>query len=245
METAMAIPTLEAMAGRLDGLERANQRLRLTVGLMFAGVFLVTAVTFLGRTPSRKSIETEKIVIRDKEGRVRGSFGLGKDGLPGLLLFDEKGNEQIVLNVPSDGVSNLAFAYRGHERMTLVSNYDGSSNLRFLDSAEKSTSMLFMTPESAAGLYFANGKQTATIGVEPSGHSAVFTTGPDGVENGRLGATDVTGSSLGLGSPATTQYPFEPGSLVAIPEVRSLPFTPHPSRSRRAPRAMTPLVLPN
>jgi hypothetical protein len=245
MEIAMAIPTLETMAGRLDGLERENRRLRLMAGLTFAGIFIVTAAALFGHTPSRRSIDTEKVVIRDKDGRVRGSFGLASDGLPGLILFDEKGNQQVVLNVPSDGVSSLAFSHKGQERMMLESNYDGWSALRFYDSGEKSNTSLFMSPDSATGLYFANGKQTVTLGVEKNGQSALFTTGPDGEENGRLGSSEVNERTLGLSRSPYSNPDSEPGSLVVAPVIKRLPFPTTPFLSRPMSRGGSCLVLPN
>jgi hypothetical protein len=246
MEIAMATQTLEAMAGRLDGLERENRRLRWMAAFTFAGIFLVTAVALLTHTPLRRTIDTEKVVIRDKQGRVRGSFGLAYDGLPALTLFDEKGNEQILLNVPSDGVSSLSFAHRGHERMMLVSNYDGASNLRFLDSGEKSVSSFFMSPDSATGLYMANGKQSVTLGIEQNGHSAVFTTGPDGNESGRLGASDVNGRTLGLNSFPVPEPAVGPGPLVVAPDPNDpFSFNSASGLSKPAVRGIAPLVLPN
>jgi hypothetical protein len=208
MEIAMAIQPLDSMTERLDGLERDNRRLRFLAALTLGVAFLTSAAGLLLRGPAKRTIDAEKLVIRDKAGRIRGTFGLAADGLPGLILFDERGNEQIVLNVPSDGNSSLTFSDKGDARLMLNSSFDGSSSLRFMDKHEQSTSTMFMGQDSTAGLMMMNGKQGLTMGVQSDGRSAVFTTGQDGLENGRVGAPDVSAGSLGFGpTPGLTAGP--------------------------------------
>jgi hypothetical protein len=195
----MATPTIEAVAERLDGLERENRRLRWVAAGMFIAAAVLATETHLSKGPRTRGVhEVEKVVIRDKEGRLRASFGLDESGMPGLKMYDSRGLEQIVLGTPSDMNSTLAFFDKGQNRLTLDSSIDGSSALRFFDKGEKSSSVLFMGPDGSTGLTFDMGKQSLAMGVQPNGDSALFTTDATGREIGRVGADTVDARSLGL-----------------------------------------------
>jgi hypothetical protein len=199
MESTMATPTIEAVAERLDGLERENRRLRWVAAGMFVAAAVLATETHFSKAPRVRGVqEVEKLVIRDKEGRLRASFGLDETGLPGLKMYDSRGLEQITLGTPSDMSSSLAFFDKGHNRLTLDSSIDGSSALRFFDKGEKSSSVLFMGPDGSTGLTFDMGKQSLAMGVQPNGDSALFTTDAEGREIGRVGADSVDARTLGL-----------------------------------------------
>src|SRR5947209_3129688 len=121
----MDMPTIEAVIGRLDGLERENRRLRWIAGGLLVGVVVLGAVAIFGPDRARRTLVAERLVIRDREGRVRASFGLDASGLPGLKIFDRRGLEQIELGIPSEDMSMLSFSDRGSNRFLLDTSIEG------------------------------------------------------------------------------------------------------------------------
>ena len=193
----MANPTLEAVAARLDGLERQNLWLRWIAAGLAVVAIIAGVEAGLGGSRRPGTIEAERIVIRDKQGRVRARLGVdGADTT--LVMFDHRGCEQINLGVAGADLSSLTFADAGQSRLMLQSSSDGAASLRFLDRNEKARALWFMAPDSATGLSFTNAKRGIAMGVDPAGRSAVFSTDEQGNENGRVGASAVTAESLGL-----------------------------------------------
>jgi hypothetical protein len=172
----MKMPTIEAVSTRLDGLERENKRLRWIAGGLLAGLFVVGASGILGRDRGGRTLEAQKLVIRDKEGRVRGSFGVDHMGMPGLKILDRRGNEQIELGVPSEDTSSLAFYDRGTPRILLDTSIEGSTTLRLFDQSQMLRSAVLIKPDGAAELVMGHGKTAMTVAFPPDGQPLVITT---------------------------------------------------------------------
>jgi hypothetical protein len=233
--------TINQLADRLDGLERENRRLRLVGAVLFVGLVVlgVEAKCFNSRS---KTIEAERFVIKDKEGRVHAEFGLSNVGLPALAMYDERGMEQVSLGVPSDHAAALTFYDRGDARVILDSSADASSALRFLDRDQVSHSALFMWPDGTTGMTFRSGEQGVAMGVQPNGDSAVFATDKSGQEIGRVGAKSVDAQSLGIAPKRVSTASNAADGALTVPGWLNPPSAINPagvSQAREYPRERT------
>lgn len=163
--------TLDAVCVRLDGLERENRRLRWAAGVLLVGVMTLTIVALVGPRRGARTIEAQKLVIRDREGRIRGSFGVDPSGLPGLKIFDRRGLEQIDLGVQSEDSSTLTFADRGSPRVMLDTSIEGSTALRLFDRTQELQAALLIRPDSSTALEMGQGEQAVTLAPRPDGAS--------------------------------------------------------------------------
>src|SRR5262249_58649984 len=103
-------PTLEALARRLDGLERTNRRLRRGLGVTLIGG---AAIFLMGQAPERfsattvvaQNIETQSLIVRDASGKVRAVLDADAAGPVSLTFSDKEGRERSAIGVgPAGGV---------------------------------------------------------------------------------------------------------------------------------------------
>lgn len=220
--TTMVHPTIEAVTERLDGLERENHRLRWIAGALIVGVLGLGAMAICARDRVGRTLEAQRLVLRDKEGRLRGSFGVDGIGLPSLKLYDHRGLEQIALGIQSEDMSSLTLSDRGATRVLLETSVGGSTALRLFDSSEREQATLFLNPDCESGFRIAYGTQVMTMGLGPDGRMTVLTTDASGRQVDRLvpagsatGATDVTaqGSPVAPASVAEGRTSPPPGQM--------------------------------
>jgi hypothetical protein len=91
-------------------MSRKPQGISIVLGLISGLVGGVVASPFLAGTPvfaekafqEPKVIRAEKFEIVDKNGRVRGEFGLRSDGTPVLRLYDEDGIPRVGFSPKAD-----------------------------------------------------------------------------------------------------------------------------------------------
>jgi hypothetical protein len=246
----MTTDLFDKINGRLEALETENRRLRWTLGVVAAVVFVSAGLLVANRPSTKREVDLRKVVFRDDQGRVRAKLGLGLDGLPGLFFYDDHGNEQVALNIPSDGNSTLQFADRGSPRLTIETTYEGASRVKLLDKAQKAEAGVIMNADSSTAVVLTDGKRGLTAGMQADGRSAVFTTDTDGDEADRLGDSDVTARTLGLATytpgaavsdlgPTHAECPVEPP---APPETHTSSGRRMVARTRKPGRP--PLMLP-
>jgi hypothetical protein len=179
-EFAMDKPCLEVATERLDRLERDNRRLVWVLLAVFAGAVLVLVErTNLIR---RGTIEAEGLVLRDKTGAVRARLGLRADGSPELALCDTRGQDQIMLETSPDDTASLSFLGQGRPLIFLASSRGGWANLRLLDRENKSTSSMYMMPDSTTGIAFNRGKDGVHLALPPDGVPRLTATDENGDE---------------------------------------------------------------
>lgn len=178
--------TIETLTERLDGLERENRRLRWIATAMMAGALSLGAVAIFQRDRGAKKLETQQLVLRDREGRLRGSFGVDPSGLPSLKIYDHRGLEQVMLGVQSDDFSMLSLSNRGNTRILLDTSVDGYTSVRLFDPAQTEKASLVIKPDSAVGLRLAGGDQALRLGISPDGRMTVLTTDSEGREVERI-----------------------------------------------------------
>jgi len=100
-------PTLEDLAKRVKRLERQNRILK-SAGLV--ALLGIVATVLLGQTTPnqvKKVIETEKIIVRDQEGRIRATLASESCGVA-LRFRDENDQVRIALATCHDR-TNLSF----------------------------------------------------------------------------------------------------------------------------------------
>jgi hypothetical protein len=126
----------EAMRDRLTRLERTVRRWR----RMGAGVLAGLGVTILvGAAVRPDPMTADEVLARHfiLVGRTpspRASLTLGKDGGPGLLLFDQQGQVRAGLTVLADGRPRLGLLdAQGQSRVVLTLESDGTPTMRLLD----------------------------------------------------------------------------------------------------------------
>ncbi len=200
----MEMATIEAVNERLDGLERENRRLRRVAVALLAGVLVLGAFAFLPRGRNGRTIEAERLVLRDKEGRLRGSFGVDKSGLPALKIFDHRGLEQIMLGVQSEDFAMLSFYDHGATRVLLDTSVEGATSLRLFDASQREKAALFLKPDSEAGLRIVNGDQVVNLGLGPDGRVTVLSTDAEGRQSDRLVPATTTEFGSDVSTAATT-----------------------------------------
>jgi hypothetical protein len=160
----MELSNVEQMAGRLSGLEAEVRRLRRVAVLPILMALAVAGFAAFTRPRAGRPLTVGSVEIRDREGRLRGAFGVDAVGLPGLKLYDHRGMEQVTLAIPSDDTSALYFAERGRPRVLLESTIHGASILRFVDAQNRDGAMLTLAPDGSTRLALADGEWEAHAG---------------------------------------------------------------------------------
>ncbi len=216
----MTMPTIEAVSARLDGLERENRMLRwIAVGLAVA-LLAVGVAPIFGRDRAGRTLEAQKLVIRDAEGRVRGSFGVDHRGLPALKILDRHGNDQIEMGVPSEDTSSLAFYDRGTLRLQLDASIEGMTSVRLYDPSRVMQSSLVIKRDGAAELSMGDGPRSMTFAFPPDRQPLVITTDSHGRPVERPIATL---AALISAAPASLPGDVKPGPW-AEPQPRTAGF---------------------
>ena len=109
----------DVLVGRIDRLERQNRRFRRAATAIALGV---AAVFLMGQTvPKSPAVETQKLVLKDKRGKIRAVLGAFSEDEPfGLLVFDANQRIRAKLGLEEDGSPILALTDdRGADRVTL------------------------------------------------------------------------------------------------------------------------------
>jgi hypothetical protein len=128
--------TEEGVQHRLACLERTVRRWR-RVGY---GILAVLGLTILGAASVRQDPKTadevlaRHFILVGRTPSPRASLTLGKDGGPGLLLFDQQGKVRAGLTVLADGRPSLGLLdAQGQSRLVLTLEPTGAPTVRFLD----------------------------------------------------------------------------------------------------------------
>ncbi len=138
------ISDLPDLAQRVEKLEKANRRLKLAGVLALA---LVGCLLLLGVASPKRTVEAEKFLLRDANGKIRASLDVV--GLEGPMLFLLDANEDMRVT-PSTGL--------------------GGAALRFFDANEKVQVILAAgLEEPTLILTHANGKGGALLTVDREG----------------------------------------------------------------------------
>ena len=166
---------------RLEAVERENRRLRRLGLMMIVGIGVLLGLTSAimvvaarhgmpGMVP--QVTEAKKFLLRDRDGRIRGTWGTNEEGMAQLLLQDTTGRTRMRFSVLEDGSSGLAFVDSVNNARIVVGILpDESANIVLADQGGKTRAVLGIAPNGSATLVFADrgGATKAGIGVDTRG----------------------------------------------------------------------------
>ena len=165
--------TNDATAERLNRLERANRRLAAALGLL--GLVAIITVAVGATREEARSLDAERITLRDKAGKVRAEFIADGSG-PALTLFDTESRERLRLHAADDGTTTLSLTTpaRGQALSRSIkfrTALDGWSTVLFTDSAkqERLAIGLGYDGEPRLRMYTSDGKACMSLGSDRSG----------------------------------------------------------------------------
>src|SRR4051794_27808997 len=86
-ETVMDKPMIDSLTERVERLERENRSWR----WLGTAVLIGATALIAGGADQTKVIEAERILLREKGGKIRAVLEVKDDGTPHLALFDKAG----------------------------------------------------------------------------------------------------------------------------------------------------------
>jgi hypothetical protein len=117
---------LQELAERLERLERQNYRLRRVVIVTLVGV----VAALIAGADGAKVVDAERIILRDKAGKMRALLETDKEGNPSLVLFEANGEAGIRLEVGGEFDSLMSLhSHVGESDLTLIANRFGASHI--------------------------------------------------------------------------------------------------------------------
>ncbi|MBA2556854.1 MAG: hypothetical protein H0V12_05840, partial [Chloroflexi bacterium] len=187
-------PSDNAIAARLEAVERDNRRLRRLGLMMIVGVGVLLGLTSAimvvasrhgmpGMVP--QVAEAKKFLLRDRDGRIRGAWGTNEDGAAQLLLQDNAGRARLRFTVLEDGSSGLAFVDSVNNARIVVGILpDESANIVLAEPGGKTRAVLGVAPNGSTTLVFADrgGATKAGIGVDTRGLGTLNVVGRPGTQ---------------------------------------------------------------
>jgi hypothetical protein len=172
----MELQEVAQITQRLDGMAAEVRRLRRLAAALIVAMTVLGGYAALSRPRPGRPVVAGSVEIRDRDGRLRGTFGVDRDGLPGLRLYDHRGSEQVTLAIPSDDASGLYFQDRGSLRVALESSIEGTASFRLVDKDSKDRATMSLaqdgTPRIAVDDVAASNiarPQVDVVGPRPAG----------------------------------------------------------------------------
>jgi hypothetical protein len=136
-----SISDLTNLSARVEQLERANRRLKWAV---FAALF---AAMLVGCARRSNTVEADRFMLRDKQGRVRAemamSYDTGPNGNPSLVLLDENGKERTSVDA-----GNLTISHDSLKEFTTI---DAGGLRTWQDDGKKDVTLLVDRLQFSAG----------------------------------------------------------------------------------------------
>jgi hypothetical protein len=204
---------------RLLELERDNRRLqRLWMSSVIVLAVLVGLGTALVLVSARHGlpgtvagvVEARQFLLRDKEGAVRGGFGVLPDGTVRLTLQAPGSKATVTLTALKGGASGLTFTdTTGKARGVLGLLPDETMSLTFGDGTGMIRSSLGLNPEGSATLVFADktGATRAGLGIDSRGAGTLTVVDRPGAKSAQSDAADAQEQSDDSAPPAAAPWP--------------------------------------
>ena len=179
---------------RLEQLERQNKWMR-RLGAM--GVALVVAVFLMGQGKKEElpDLAVRSLVVKDKAGNPRISFGTFPDGKPHLAVRDTDGKIRLTITLRNDSPLLLFSGKDGTQRVLLTTEPGGTSSLEFIDPRAKTRAAL-----SSVGLVLNDkgGNPRAALVTQDDGRSHLVFTDEDAKTRATLSADRDGNPSMSL-----------------------------------------------
>lgn len=135
------------LSQRLARYEQRARRWRTVEYTAFISVLMLFLAAGGESNQVSKVQETERLVIRDGEGKLRGEFGTGRDRSPTLWLFDQKGTRRAELSLLPDGTPGLRLFDQQETIRVDISILEGQPAISVRDKAGKDRAKLVVTRE--------------------------------------------------------------------------------------------------
>jgi hypothetical protein len=181
-------PLIDALAERVERLERENRRLK-RIGVVVLAAVAVTLAVGAKLADQPEFVEaTRGFHLRDKDGTLRASLTLEHEGEPGLFLYTkDRDLPAIALSLDSDGQRRLQFRDKtgkeriflgpladGHvgivledgaenQRIKLSVPSQGGPNIQLMDEGRRSRFALAVNPDGDTGLVISDRAQKSQI----------------------------------------------------------------------------------
>ena len=190
---------VEALAARVDRLERENRRLRRGGAAALLGL---AAALVMGQAPrggNARTVEAERFLLRDASGKARAELAIQPDGSPYLEfrdgagnaraglglqgetahlgLTDKKGKGGTILRAQPNGRPNITLTdEHGARRAVLFLSDGGTPTLAFSDGQRRSRVVLNMLGNGYTSLSFSDaaGRLRAALDLEPNGSPSLI-----------------------------------------------------------------------
>lgn len=169
-------PRMDALAARVERLERQNRWLTSALLIVAVGAALLVTLAAVAPPSIQDVVKAKSFAVVDDEGNVRAELGFSADGSHGLVLRDADGSERATLAVSTKG-SAQGLSLRdpeGKTRALLAVSPDGFAGVRLFGAADaKSFAGITVSPHGTGlGLAYldAEGKQRvglSILGVPP------------------------------------------------------------------------------
>ncbi len=138
---------IQELSQRLARYEQRIRRWRLAeCTVIVVGLMLILAAQG-GSNQVSTVVETERLLLRDGEGRLRGEFSTGRDRSPTLWLFDQKGTRRAELSLLPDGSPGLRLFDQQETIRIDITLLEGQPTLSVRDKAGKDRAKLVVTHE--------------------------------------------------------------------------------------------------
>jgi hypothetical protein len=160
--------------------------------VLFALILAVAVVLLSQAAPSERTVEAERFVLKDAEGRERARLALALDDLVSFVLLDANGTSRAVLAAAPDGTTGLMLNNReGKTQFRARVQRFGPASVTVFDSDSWRRAALSVAGDGTSSVKLSAGKRPIVR----------LVSGVD--QSSRLAFVDGTGqerSLLGLGS---------------------------------------------
>ncbi len=138
---------IQELSERLARYEQRTGRWRVIEWTALIAVLMLFLAVRGESNQVSKVLETERLVIRDREGQLRGEFSTGRDRSPTLWLLDKEGTRRAELSLLPDGTPGLRLFDPQDTIRIDISLLEGQPTLSVRDNAGKDRAKLVVTHE--------------------------------------------------------------------------------------------------
>jgi hypothetical protein len=137
-------PTIELLAARLDQMERERRRARRRAALACVGAFCLLG---MGADPTTDRLFARTFAVVDLAGNLRGTFGVGPDGMPSLALMDKAKRVRLMIAVGTDGTPAVTLVDRDQSPRALLSLAENAPGFTLMDPGGKGRLYAGLNPD--------------------------------------------------------------------------------------------------
>src|SRR6266850_5242692 len=165
-----------------DRLGRLEARHRTLVRAYVASLLVACLgmlLVFRQQEKAPESITANSFRVVDKDGKLRGTFGMTEKGI-GLKLSDIEGNERAGLTISRDGSPTLRLFGKDRRNMAVVNvGEDGMPTVSLFSKDKECFSSLFASSDGQSTLVMRSQAGSVNLGIKDDGSPALALTSKD------------------------------------------------------------------